>query len=30
MLFHHHGYVSTNPRVQVAAGIGLDLSLIHI
>ena len=23
MLFHHHGYVSTNPRVQVAAGIGL-------
>ncbi|MFD8740944.1 FAD-dependent monooxygenase, partial [Streptomyces sp. NPDC059618] len=24
MLFHHHGYVSTNPRVQVAAGIGLD------
>ena len=24
MQFHHHGYVSTNPRVQVAAGIGLD------
>lgn len=24
MLFHHHGYVSTDPRVQPAAGIGLD------
>ena len=24
MQFHHHGYVSTDPRVQPAAGIGLD------
>ena len=24
MRFHHHGYVSTDPRVQPAAGIGLD------
>ncbi|MDO5633553.1 MAG: FAD-dependent monooxygenase [Micrococcus sp.] len=24
MLFHHHGYVSTNPRQLPAAGIGLD------
>lgn len=24
MQFHHHGYVSTNPRVQPAAGIGLE------
>ena len=22
--FHHHGYVSTDPRVQPAAGIGID------
>jgi phenol 2-monooxygenase len=22
--FHHHGYVSTDPRVQAAAGVGLD------
>jgi phenol 2-monooxygenase (NADPH) len=22
--FHHHGYVSTDPRVQVAAGVGID------
>jgi phenol 2-monooxygenase len=22
--FHHHGYVSTDPRVQPAAGVGLD------
>ncbi len=22
--FHHHGYVSTDPRIQPAAGIGLD------
>ncbi|HEY4615370.1 MAG TPA: FAD-dependent monooxygenase, partial [Citricoccus sp.] len=26
MLFHHHGYVSTDPRVQPAAGVGLDRS----
>lgn len=24
MLFHHHGYVSTNPRRLPAAGVGLD------
>ncbi len=24
MQFHHHGYVSTDPRIQPAAGIGLD------
>ncbi len=24
MQFHHHGYVSTDPRMQPAAGIGLD------
>ncbi len=24
MQFHHHGYVSQNPRVQAPAGIGLD------
>jgi phenol 2-monooxygenase (NADPH) len=24
MLFHHHGYVSTDPRVQPAAGVGID------
>ena len=24
MQFHHHGYVSTDPRVQPAAGVGLD------
>ncbi|MCG7422926.1 FAD-binding monooxygenase [Micrococcus sp. ACRRV] len=24
MLFHHHGYVSTDPRMKPAAGIGLD------
>ncbi|GAB26151.1 putative phenol 2-monooxygenase [Gordonia polyisoprenivorans NBRC 16320 = JCM 10675] len=24
MQFHHHGYVSTDPRVQPAAGTGLD------
>src|SRR5699024_5143177 len=24
MEFHHHGYVTTDPRVQPAAGIGLD------
>ena len=24
MQFHHHGYVSTDPRVQPAAGIGID------
>jgi phenol 2-monooxygenase len=22
--FHHHGYVSTDPRVQAAAGVGVD------
>ena len=26
MLFHHHGYVSTDPRVQPAAGVGVDRS----
>ncbi|GAB2893294.1 FAD-binding monooxygenase [Neomicrococcus lactis] len=26
MQFHHHGYVSTDPRVQPAAGIGLNRS----
>ncbi|AZA10949.1 FAD-binding monooxygenase [Corynebacterium gerontici] len=26
MQFHHHGYVSTNPRVLPAAGLGLDRS----
>jgi phenol 2-monooxygenase len=26
MLFHHHGYVSTDPRVQPAAGVGIDRS----
>ncbi|MEU6192161.1 FAD-dependent monooxygenase [Streptomyces sp. NPDC047061] len=24
MQFHHHGYVTTDPRIQPAAGIGLD------
>ncbi|MCH8571466.1 FAD-binding monooxygenase [Nesterenkonia sp. AY15] len=24
MQFHHHGYVSKNPRVQAPAGVGLD------
>ncbi|MGK9149330.1 FAD-binding monooxygenase [Plantibacter flavus] len=24
MQFHHHGYVSTDPRIQEAAGVGLD------
>ncbi|QXL83721.1 FAD-binding monooxygenase [Comamonas sp. NLF-1-9] len=24
MQFHHHGYVSSDPRVQPAAGVGLD------
>ena len=24
MQFHHHGYTSSNPRVQLAAGVGLD------
>ena len=24
MQFHHHGYVSGDPRVQPAAGVGLD------
>ena len=24
MQFHHHGYVSTDPRLQPAAGVGLD------
>ncbi|MGY3565143.1 FAD-binding monooxygenase [Sinomonas sp. RB5] len=24
MQFHHHGYVSTNPKVQPAAGVGLN------
>lgn len=24
MQFHHHGYVSTDPRVQPAAGVGID------
>lgn len=24
MQFHHHGYVSTDPRVQLAAGVGLN------
>ncbi|MET0933322.1 MAG: FAD-binding monooxygenase [Mycetocola sp.] len=24
MQFHHHGYVSTDPRVQEAAGVGID------
>jgi phenol 2-monooxygenase len=24
MQFHHHGYVSGNPRVQPAAGVGID------
>ncbi|MDO5721266.1 MAG: FAD-dependent monooxygenase [Actinomycetaceae bacterium] len=24
MQFHHHGYVSTNPRVEPAAGVGLN------
>ncbi|KUG58014.1 FAD-binding monooxygenase [Nesterenkonia jeotgali] len=24
MQFHHHGYVSQNPRVQAPAGVGLD------
>ncbi|WP_175956106.1 FAD-dependent monooxygenase [Schaalia sp. Marseille-Q2122] len=26
MQFHHHGYVSTNPRVKSAAGVGIDRS----
>ncbi|MEV4899945.1 FAD-dependent monooxygenase [Citricoccus sp. NPDC055426] len=26
MLFHHNGYVSTDPRIQPAAGVGLDRS----
>ncbi|MFI7494510.1 FAD-binding monooxygenase [Kocuria sp. M4R2S49] len=26
MLFHHHGYVSTDPRIQPAAGVGIDRS----
>lgn len=26
MQFHHHGYVSTDPRVQPAAGVGLERS----
>lgn len=26
MQFHHHGYVSTNPRVKEAAGVGIDRS----
>lgn len=26
MLFHHHGYVSTDPRIQPAAGVGVDRS----
>lgn len=24
MQFHHHGYVSTDPRTQTAAGVGID------
>src|SRR5690625_4959190 len=24
MQFHHHGYVTTDPRIQPAAGVGLD------
>ena len=24
MQFHHHGYVSTDPRVQPAAGVGIN------
>ena len=24
MQFHHHGYVSGDPRIQPAAGVGLD------
>lgn len=24
MQFHHHGYVSTDPRIEPAAGVGLD------
>ncbi|HSP75957.1 MAG TPA: FAD-dependent monooxygenase, partial [Cryobacterium sp.] len=24
MQFHHHGYVSTDPRIQDAAGVGLN------
>ena len=24
MQFHHHGYVSGNPRVQPAEGVGVD------
>ena len=24
MKFHHHGYVTTDPRIQPAAGVGLD------
>ncbi|TFC10397.1 3-hydroxybenzoate 4-monooxygenase [Cryobacterium algoritolerans] len=24
MQFHHHGYVSTDPRIQDAAGVGID------
>lgn len=24
MQFHHHGYVSTDPRVELASGVGLD------
>ena len=24
MQFHHHGYVSTDPRIQPAAGVGID------
>ncbi|WP_411721244.1 FAD-binding monooxygenase [Mycetocola sp.] len=24
MQFHHHGYVSTDPRIQPAAGVGVD------
>ena len=27
MQFHHHGYVSGNPRVQPAAGVGVDRSV---
>ncbi|EXF24964.1 phenol 2-monooxygenase [Nesterenkonia sp. AN1] len=27
MQFHHHGYVSKNPRVQAPAGVGLDRPL---
>ena len=26
MLFHHHGYVSTDPRVLPASGVGVDRS----